>query len=262
VLWTVPNKALIFVPAHTLSSDAILGEAGNRLANRKMVSGFGKRQGFQYPSRPLEGLKTVPMRELPPSVTEPAGTVTVSREFDGYARERLLREYYGDYQRGNAAAVTEFVNMSDHLDARVVAQIIAVAMSVEHHIQTRIYHHPEAMIFGDKSFRGPKFHGRVNSRDGKVHIETAELVPHVVKALLLVAASSLPIDAAAQSLTTGNIAVKNSEEQEGPDIVGATKNALADYATSAGLPDLKALLQKLRTEVEQNEGSIDGSAEF
>lgn len=263
VLWSIEDKSLIFVPAPNLSSYAILAEAGPRMAPRRMVAGVGKRETILYPARGIERIKMVAMRDLPPVVTEPSGTVSVVNEFEGYASERLLREYYGDYQRGHEASVTEFMNGTDDLDARVVAQMIALSMSIQHHIDTGIYRSPQSLVFGQSDrVSGPKFHARVNSKDGKVHFETASLVPHVLKSLMIVAATSLPLDALAQELHTQNVTLSNSEIQEGPDVVNATQNALVNYAASAGVTDVKEILDNLRAEIALNDGKVDGVAGF
>lgn len=263
VLYRIPDKSLIFIPAPSLSHFALLGEAGPRNIPRSVISGTGKRKKIQYPARKLERVKLVPMRDLPPVVTEPVGTISVVNEFEDYASERLLREYYGDYQRGVEASVTEFMNEADNLDSRVLAQMIALSMSLEHHMKTGNYVSPSEMIFGNHRVTAPKFHARVNSKDGKVHVETSTLVPHVLKSILLVAAATaIPISIATQALTTGAFDISNTAIQQGPEIVLPTQNALADYAASAGVNDLSDILEKLRVEIRQNEGKIDGVASY
>jgi hypothetical protein len=263
ILWTIEDKSLIFVPAPSLSGYAILAEAGPRVAPRLMVHGTGKRESISYPSRGIERIKMVAMRDLPPVVTEPSGTVSVVNEFEGYASERLLREYYGDYQQGNRASVTEFMNGADDLDSRVVAQMIALSMSIQLHMDTGTYKSPQSMVFGQADrVAGPKFHARVNSKDGKVHFEAASIVPHVLKVFMIIAATNLPSDILAQEMHTQNVAISNSEIQEGPNVVVATQNALVNYAASAGIADVKEILDSLRVEIALNDGKVDGVAGF
>lgn len=258
VLWEIPDNSLLFIPASTLSGKAILAEAGLRTAPRKRMHGSGSRARMEYIGRPIVEPKLVPMRDLPPDVTDPGQKLLVHDRFEGYAKERLLRSYYGDYSRGADVNVVEFVAGSDEFDTKVIAQISALAMSIEHFLNTQEFLRPEEFVFGHPEMRGPQLHARINSPDGKAQVQDSTLVPHTVKLFLLLAGSNLAVALITSHLMAADVTVTNSEIQGGTEIAEASQNALIDYAAAAGAASMSSIIENLRASSERTEGEVDG----
>lgn len=258
VLWKIPDNSLLFIPASTLGGKAILAEAGRRSAPRRRMNGSGTRARMEYLGRPIVEPKLVPMRDLPSDVTDPGQKLLVHDSFEGYAKERLLRAYYGDYSRGANVNVVEFVAGADEFDTKVIAQISALAMSIEHFLDTRQFLHPQEFVFGHPEIRGPQLHARINSPDGKAQVQDNTLVPHTVKLFLLFAGSNLAVAVITAHLMATDVSVTNSEIQGGGEIAEATQAALIDYAAAAGADSMSSIIENLRASSERTEGEVDG----
>ena len=258
VLWDIPDNSLLFIPASTLGGRAILAEAGKRKAPRETVYGSGSRSRMVYLARPLVDVAEVPMRDLPPEVTDPGQKLLVHNQFEGYAKERLLRTYYGDYSRGQDVNVVEFVAGSEEFDTKVIAQVSALAMSIEHFVTSREFISPEEFVFGYPDMRGPQLHARINSSDGKAQVQDSTLVPHVVKALLLLSGGAIAGAVVAASLVSGDVSIENSALQGGGNIAEASQLALIDYAAAAGTDSMASIVENLRASIERSEGEVDG----
>lgn len=263
VLWEIPEGSLIYVPSSSLSNDAMLCEMGSRTAPRVSFNGSGKRQRLTYLGRPVRNVRLIPMRFFPREVTEPQGTQRAVFEFYGYAEQRILRTYYQDYQVGDMTSVVGLGNKADRFDARIAAQIIALAMSIQHHAETGEFIHPKEMLFGSQAFAAPELHARVNSADGQVQLEGRGSVQHVLKTFLI--ASGLVGTGAAVTLgtllATGQLDLVNTAQQSGADVVQATKNAVVNYASAAGAKNVNEILENLQAGMNEVQGDVGGTAE-
>ena len=261
LFWDIPDRSLLYIPSSTLSGNAMLAEAAPRTDARRIVEGSGSRRGMKYLARPILNPKRVPMRHLPAEVTETSQKLLVHNQFDGYAKERLLRAYYGDYQRGRSTMVVEFVAGAQEFDSKVLAQMTALAISIEHFNKTREYISPKEILFGHPELRGPSLHARINSPDGAAQVETKTLAPHMVKAFLIGALSVYTVDQIAEAFQ-GDLAIENSSLQDGEDIVRATEGSLINYAKSAGVADIGEVIGSLRESVNVTDGEVSGSAQL
>jgi len=264
VLWNIPEGSLIYVPSSSIANDAMLCEMGSQTAPRVSFEGGGKRRTLEYLGRPVCNVRLIPMRFFPREVTEPQGTQRAVFEFYGYAEQRILRTYYQDYQVGDVTSVVGLGNKSDRFDARIAAQIIALAMSIQHHSETGEFIHPKDMLFGNRVFSAPELHARVNSSDGQVQLEGTGHVQHVLKTFLI--ASGLVGTGAAITLgtlmATGQFDLANSAQQTGMDIIDATRGATIDYASAANAENVNEILDNLRSGLNEVQGDVGGTAEI
>lgn len=266
ILWDLPDNALIYVPSSTLEGKAMTGEIAARTSPRKVMKGTGHRSSIPYLGRELLGAKTFPMRILPQEVTEtPRASGLTTVVFEGYARERLLRAHYGDYQLGSQVAMMEFVSDNERFDARALARLTAISDLLDHYLRTGEIQHPGMFLFSATGSSGAEVHARINSKGGRLLVEAANHAPHLLRALLLVAAMESPVSA--QELETlaqnDTINVTNSAVNGTQDatVATATERSLRDFAREAGVPNLEAILENLRRSYEVTDGMIDGSAE-
>lgn len=265
VLWELPKDSLIFVPADSLSGNAMTGELGGNQEKRMRFFGTGHRRKIEYLGRPIHDAKRHAMRALPDDVTDRAHERTAIVQYEGYARDRLLRAHYGDYQLGDDVAMMEFVSNSDRFDTATMARITALATSIDHFVKTGKFVEPGELLFGHKLATTSHVHATINSKDGKLLIEAEQVVPHVIRALVLASVFTLGAGAEQSSslLEKGNLEVTNSKTVDGQaHIVEAAENTLIDFARAAGKPSLKDLLTGLSDSYEASNGEVDGTAEI
>lgn len=266
ILWDLPDNALIYVPSANLEGYAMTGELAPRTNKRVTLLGTRHRASIPYLGRKLRGAKTFPMRILPSDVTEaPRASGLTTFYFEGYARERLLRAHYGDYQLGEQVAMMEFVSDNDRFDARALARLTAISDLLDHYVKTGKIEHPGMFLFSASGTSGAEVHARINSRGGRLLVEASNLAPHLLRALLLIATMQNPVSA--QDLEglgqSNSINISNSATSVVQDdtIATATERSLRDFAREAGVKNLEAILENLRSSHEVTEGIIDGSAE-
>ncbi|KAJ01870.1 hypothetical protein PM02_16970 [Sulfitobacter mediterraneus] len=266
ILWDLPDRALIYVPAPNLEGLAMTGELAPRRSARTTVRGTRHRSTMTFLGRRLEGAKVFPMRILPSDVTEaPRASGQTTFEFENYARERLLRAHYGDYQLGGDVAMMQFVSDSDRFDIRALGRLAAISDLLDHYIQTGEVMHPGVFLFNAEGSSGAEVHARINSRGGRLLVESANLGPHLLRALLLVATMANPVTG--QELENmainDSIIVENTSDTilQDEGIVTATERSLRDFAREAGVANLDIILENLRRSHEETEGDIDGSSE-
>jgi len=266
ILWKLQDGALIYVPSATLEGKAMTGELAPRASPRKVLKGTGHRSPISYLGRPLLGAKAFPMRILPSEVTEEArssGLVTI--EFEGYARERLLRAHYGDYQLGAKVAMMEFISENERFDARALARIAAISDTLDHYLTTKEVQHPGLFLFQAEGSSGAEIHARINSKGGRLLVEGHRLAPHLLRALLLIATMTTQVNGQdLESLAAnGSILLTNSATSHVPnsDTTKATEHALRDFAREAGVETLDVILENLRRSKDETDGRIDGTSE-
>lgn len=261
VLWSIPGGTLVVVPSNTLGGNAILAEILPRKEPRVVVEGEGRASGLVYPARKLRGLKQVPMRYLPESVTDAARTVKVVEEISGHAEDRVLRQYYGDYQRANDR-VTGLLAGTDDFDARVIGQMIELHMAVEHALTTGNSLRPGAALFDRSVTSSPYFHARVDSPNGRAHLESASVATFVVKLLMVAAAAGLPGLACAEAIEAGQLIVENSKDVGGVELVEASKKALVDFVRTSGHDNAATYIEALQDGLNRNAANVAGEAEL
>lgn len=269
ILWDLPDNALIFVPSATLEGKAMTGELAPRKNRRKVIKGTRHRSTIPYLGRKLRDTKVFPMRILPHAVTDaPRASGLTTTVFEGYARERLLRAHYGDYQLGDQVAMMEFVSDNERFDARALARLTAISDLLDHYLKTGQVEHPGIFLFNATGNSGAEVHARINSRGGRLLFEATNFAPHLLRALLLIATMENPVSAQdletlAQNntLNVSNSAVSSSQNATVETVATATERSLRDFAREAGVSNLEAILENLRRSHEVTDGMIDGSAE-
>lgn len=148
ILWDLPDNALIYVPAPTLEGRALTGELSSKSDPRRILLGTRHRAGISYLGRSLRDPKIFPMRILPTDVTDaPRSSALTTVEFEGYARERLLRAHYGDYQLGDQVSMMEFISENERFDARALARLTAISDLLDHYVQFGSIKHPGLFLF-------------------------------------------------------------------------------------------------------------------
>lgn len=265
ILWELPDNALIFVPSANLEGMAITGELAPRRKKRKVLKGARHRSSIKYLGRSLIGARSFPMRVLPSDVTEvPRASGQTTMRFEGYARERLLRAHYGDYQLGDKVAMMEFISDNDRFDARALSRLTAISDLLDHYLTTGNIQHPGMFLFGADGFSGAEVHARINSKGGRLLVEAANHAPHLMRALLLIAVMKNPVSA--QELeglaNSSSLKLTNSASSSAQDarVTASTERSLRDFVREAGVPNIEAILENLRRSYEVTDGVIDGTA--
>ncbi|MEP3200098.1 MAG: hypothetical protein ABJO57_19635 [Lentilitoribacter sp.] len=265
VLWDLPDNSLIFIPAKRLDETAMTGELSPKLSPRKLITKKFDDAEIKYLGRSLLGAKRIPMRVFPEDVTDvPKLSGLTTYKFEGYARDRLLRAHYGDYQLGDKISMMEFISGDDRFDARALARLTAISDVLDNFLKTGKVVHPGDFLFSADGISGAEVHARINSKDGRVLVEAYNFTPHLLRALLLIASMANPISA--QELinraNSSEIKVSNSAPIHSKyDIVtDATEQSLRNFAREAGVKNLGDILENLRKSSEITKGNITGSA--
>ncbi|WP_439561117.1 hypothetical protein [Roseinatronobacter sp.] len=264
ILWAIPGGTLTVIPNRSLSGKAILAKVAPRHEPRTFVHGTGRNQGIVFPARKIFDPKLVPMIDLPGEVLEDARSMKVVQQISGHAEERILRMYYGDYQRAEDH-VAGVVAGTDDFDARIIAQMIELHLSMSNAISSGKGSEPGSALFDTESTAEVFFHGRVDSPDGRTYLASTSVITFAVKLMLIVAASGLPMGLAAQAIEAGNVTVINSAEADGAgahaaDTIQASRKALVDFARASGYPTVEAYLSALQDGLNRNSASIAGKA--
>lgn len=259
VLWTIPGGTLVVIPSSSLAGNAILAEIAPRSEPRVSVKGTGARSGLTYPARKLSGLKKVPMRDLPISVTEAARTVKVVEKISGHAEDRILRQYYGDYQKSDDRVAGLFAG-TKNFDGKIVGQMVAIHMAVEHALTEGGRLAPGQSLFDREVTCSPYFHARVDSPDGRTHLESNSVATFVVKLLMILASVGLSGAACAEVIETGQLLVENSSHATGGDMIEASKNALIDFVRISGHDNVAAYIDALQDGLNRNSANVAGTA--
>lgn len=261
ILWTIPGGTLVVIPRRSLAEDAILAEIDSRFDPRPTVSGVGANSVLSYPSRRLRHLKSVPMRELPHEVIKSSRTVKVVEKLSGHGEDRILRMFYGDYQRADER-VAGLVAQTEDFDARIIGQMIELHTAIEHALETRQRLEPGKALLDPKVRNSPHFHARVDSPDGRTYLESASIATFVVKLLLVVAASGIAPEVAAQTISDNCVTIVNDASDDHEEIVQASRNALVDFAKIAGHECVATYVTALQDGLNRNEARVSGTAKI
>lgn len=233
ILWTIPGGTLVVIPPRSLADDAILAEIVSRKDPRVIVEGLGPNRKLSYPARRLKRLKSVPMRDLPEQVIKSSRTVRVVEKLIGHGEDRILRMYYGDYERGGSN-VTGLVAHTEDFDARIIGQLVELHMAIEHALVHRAGLEPGKALFDTAVTHSPYFHGRVDSPDGRTHLESGSISTFVVKLMMVVASAGISPEAAANAIENDCVTVINKGNGKEQEIIEASRDALVDFARIAG----------------------------
>ena len=136
----------MIIPTRSLADDAVLAEIVSKHDPRLSVHGVGANSGLTYPARQLRNPKLVPMRELPIEVIKSSRTVRVVEKLSGHGEDRILRMYYGDYQRADNR-VAGLVARTEDFDARIIGQMVELHMAIEHALTKRQALKPGQALF-------------------------------------------------------------------------------------------------------------------
>lgn len=264
ILWDLPDGALIFVPAPALSDIGFTAELAKNTDPRVIMSGDEHRSSVKYLGRSLHGLQQILMRNLPEAVTDRVRDRVVSARYEGYARDRLLRAHYGDYQLGHDTAVMEFIANDEKFDAKTMARVTALAETIERFIATGQFDEPGNLLYASNGRVQSQVHATINSKGGRLLIEGPQMVPHIIRSLLIVAQLAGPAasaDELSDLMHRGSLGLKNSKgDASSIEIVEAAERTLIDLAVTAGQPSLKVLLEGLADSTESSKGRVDGTA--
>lgn len=258
VLWELQEDALVVIPAPSMYGNAILAELAPATEARVMLNGEGRAHELQYPARPIRNMKNVPMRELPDAVTDIARTTKVVEEISGHPEDRVLRMFYGDYQR-EGEFVAGLKAQTETFDSLVIGQMVGLHVAIEATLKQGIKVTPGEALFA-LGASAPDFHARVDSPFGRAFLESTEVVTFAVKLLMVVACSTIPLPEAALAIEAGCLSVENTEHTGAAHIVAASKNALVDFATISGHNDLCSYLQALQEGLTRVSAEPSGSA--
>lgn len=261
LLWKIPGGTLVVIPGSYLGADAIMAEIYSRHQPRRTVWGEDENKKLQYLARELRGMKRAPMRDLPVSVTDAAKTVRVVSKISGHAEDRILRMYYGDYQRAEEN-VAELVGGSADFGAAVLGRMIDLHMSITHFLDTGQSLKPGQALYSAPITAEPKFHARVDSPDGRTYLGSNKIATFALKLLLIVAASGVEPSEAASLIAQNCLQVTNSVTGDTVGLVEATRGALVDFTTTSGYDCVADYVRALQEGLNANQASISGSAKI
>ena len=259
VLWKVPGGTLVVVPGPHLGADAILAEIFPRKADRFVVNGAHENQKLEYLARGLRNLKRVPMRDLPVSVTDAARTVRVVSKISGHAEDRILRMYYGDYQRAEEN-VAELVAGVEDFGAAIIGRMIDLHMAMTHFLDTGETLERGNALYTAPPSTEPLFHARVDSPDGRAYLESNRVATFALKLLMVVALSGIDPLSASQLIEDGCVNVINSGQAGTVELVEASKQALVDFTATSGYNCVADYVSALQEGLTRNKATLSGSA--
>lgn len=267
ILWNLPDGALVFIPSATLAGTGLTADLGKRTEPRITMEGDGNRNAIKYLGRPIHAMKRQSMRALPEDVTDPVRLPMVTFQYEGYARDRLLRAHYGDYQLGTDVAMMEFISNSDKFGAISMARLTALAHAIEYFVVTGKYQAPGNLLYKPAAVAlETQVHASINSKYGRLLIEGPQMVPHIMRALVLVcmlANTSVSADDLSGMMVNGQLELSNSKAtRKDVKVTEATERTLLDFAAAAGHPSLTILLKGLLESSESTEGEVDGTAKL
>lgn len=260
ILWSIPEGSLIVVPSQRITGSALLAEAGPREAARSTVAGHDHYHGMEFLARPLNNVRKVPMLALPGSVVASARSTSIVEEIDGHEEDRMLRLYYGDYQR-DSEYVAGVIAKTDDFDAMVLGQMIDLHVAIEHFLDTGEVLAPGRALYDKKVVKAPKLHATINSPDGRASLESSGIATFAVKLLMIVAVSGVALTDAGHLIASANLLVENSAQQiVDPALMTASADALVDFFATSGYSNYNEYLEALQKGLERNATTPTGTA--
>lgn len=287
ILDEIPAGALVFVPGASLGDDALLGTVAAPTADRvPVVRKWGEKQ-LVFQGRPLLNPRQVPMRLLPPEITDHRknrGIVasrisqTGQNGQDGHAaRIRLYREYYDSFAINGGDAYAQFrggdapfpAAALDNLSTLMRYVIEAQVERERAEAEARSVAPIDAMRLAGlvwSTDRELLIHARVNSPFGRVTFQSAR--PAIFVAIAFVSLAMLDADAQViNDLANGAAQVENVCKEPSSIAAGAHDQAdmvgqtLYDFYAIFGAETCEQVLRVTREAVKASRGGVDAEAE-
>jgi hypothetical protein len=274
----IPDGALVFVPGASLADDALLGTIASSTADRVTVTRKWGEKELAFQGRSLLNPLKIPMRLLPPEVTDRRkNRGVVAEEIVGSARIRLYREYFNSFSLDGGDAYAQFRGGNAAFPAAALGSLVTLMRYVI-----------EAKIEGEKARAEGRpavlvdpirlasliwstdqnllIHARVNSPFGRVTFQSAR--PAIYAAIAFISLATLDADAQVMDdLASGTTQVENvceepasltASAQNQADTVGQT---LFDFYAIFGAQTCEQVLAVTRKTVESTLGTVDAEAE-
>lgn len=280
ILDTIPEGALVFVPGHALSDDALLGVAAKPSDPRvPVVREWRGDRELKFLGRSLLNPITIPMRLLPSEVTDlrknrgiVAGIID-----DNYARIRLYREYYQSFTIEGGDAYAQFRGGDAPFPAGAVGSLVTLmrfAIEVrmeeeEARAAGRAVQQVDAARIAQLAWATNDdllIHARVNSPFGRVTFQSTKSA--IFAATAFAALAILNADAQViQDLANNAAQVENvcdslsSVGGAAQAQAGEVRQTLYDFYAIFGAQTCGQVLAALRETVEKTQGQVDAEAE-
>jgi hypothetical protein len=276
----IPDGALIFVPGATLSDNALLGVVAKTSDDRvPVVRKWRGDRELAFLGRHLSNMKKIPMRLLPPEVTDlrkNRGSV-VCRIDDVYACNRLYREYFQSFAIDGGDAYAQFRGGDAPFPAGALGSLVtlmrfAIEVRIEEdaaNAENRPVRPVDAHRIAQLAWSTNDdllIHAQVNSPFGRVTFQSARSA--VFAATALTALATLNADAqvirdlANKTAQVENICTDLASVSTATQIQsGEVQQTLYDFYAIFGAQTCNQVLEALRETVEKTQGQVDAEAE-
>lgn len=283
----IPEGALVFVPGASLGDYALLGTAAAPTADRvPVIRKWGEKQ-LVFQGRPLLNARQVPMRLLPPEITDRrknrgivAGRISQIGQNDQDARDariRLYREYYSSFAIDGGDAYAQFRGGDAPFPAAALGSLVTLMRYVieariegeSAQAEGRVAAPIDAMRLASLTWSTDTdllIHARVNSPFGRVTFQSAR--PAIYAAIAFISLAALNADAQViNDLANGAAQVENVCQEPANLAAGARDQAdaigktLYDFYAIFGAQTCEQVLEVTRQTIEATQGRVDAEAE-
>lgn len=274
----IPDGALVFVPGASLADDALLGTVASSTVDRVTVTRKWGEKELAFQGRSLLNPRKIPMRLLPPEVTDRRkNRGVVTGEIVGKARLRLYREYFNSFSLDGGDAYAQFRGGDAPFPAAALGSLVTLMryvieakMEGERAIaEGRTAAPLDPILLASLTWSTDQnllIHARVNSPFGRVTFQSAR--PAIYAAIAFISLATLNADAQViNDLANGITEVENvcrepasltASAQNQADTVGQT---LYDFYAIFGAQTCEQVLEVTRQTVEATLGRVDAEAE-
>lgn len=284
---SIPEGALVFVPGASLGENALLGTVAAPTADRVPVVRKWAEKQLVFQGRPLLNVREVPMRLLPPEITDRrknrgivASRISEAGQNDQEGRAtriRLYREFYNSFAIDGGDVYAQFRggdapfpaaaldNLSTLMRYVVEARVERERAEAEaRNVVTVDAMRLAALVWSTD--RDLLIHARVNSPFGRVTFQSAR--PAIYAAIAFVSLATLNADAQViNDLANGATEVENICQEPASVVTGARDQAdmvsqtLYDFYAIFGAQTCEQVLRVTREAVEASRGAVDAEAE-
>lgn len=280
ILDTIPEGSLIFIPGASLSDDALLGVVTKPSDKRvSVVRQWRENRELNFLGRSILNPVTIPMRLLPPEVTDPRKKrgLVVAHIDDEYARIRLYREYFRSFAIEGGDAYAQFRGGDTAFPAGALGSLVTLMrFAIEVRMQEEAAKADNRPIQQVSHLRIAQLawltdddlliHAQVNSPFGQVTFQS--LKPAIFAAISLTALATLNADAQViQDLAQNTAQVENvcdnlaSIDANVQFQADEIRQTLYDFYAIFGAETCTQVLEALRETVKQTQGQVDAEAE-
>ena len=278
ILDEIPDGALVFVPGASLADDALLGTVAPSTADRVTVTRKWGEKELAFQGRSLLNPRKIPMRLLPPEVTDRRkNRGVVTGEIVGNARLRLYREYFNSFSLDGGDAYAQFRGGDAPFPAAALGSLVMLMryvieanMEGERTIaEGRAAAPLDPMLLASLTWSTDQnllIHARVNSPFGRVTFQSAR--PAIYAAIAFISLATLNADAQVLNDLANNTTQVENVCQEPASLAASAQNqadtvgqTLYDFYAIFGAQTCEQVLEVTRQTVEATLGRVDAEAE-